>query len=894
MARPTLNRLTAGLTSIALLTALAVTAPLSASAAAGDPTLPSPDPVKQSDTATSDPTNSDAPAAPDPVSSPDPTQSSTPTPTQSSTPTPTPTLAPATTATPTPSWTPAAPCTAGTPVIDVTTTGNVTNPDGTTSTVSPAAAMSAVNADKAHGTSATAELSVSDPTNAANNLAPAPNGKIKGRGNYTWLLNNYTWFTDRSKLKLPYQIKFDKKSKVLGMTSSKTWVLLANATDGSLMRNKTTLDFARAIGMPYTSDSRYADLRVNGTCLGNYLVTEKVEVKTERVNLTDPRGIIVEQNNNMGDATNPVEPYYFRSSTWGNIYTIKDAKGSVPDSGALPTDVQAGWDDMKSTLNTVESLLDAKNPDWGAISQIIDVDSFVKYYFVYELTENPEVVAASVYFYKNGPSDKLHMGPVWDFDSALFNYDKSENYGGDPVSEFVKNGNWLRRADRPGKTSSPLFQNMYRNPQFVDRANQLWNDGIGAAAMALPGKIDGYQQQLASSAAGDPFLPRILGRTTLLVQGPGHNYLGSFGAEVSFMKSRLSTRLNFLNSEYGIVPTLQQTAFVQSLGWRNSVMTGQFVGTTGQSLRLEGFTLGIQNRWGQSGGIEAQSHVQNVGWNSWSSSSTIGKPGSGLRMEAVKLRLTGAMAANYDISYRVHVATIGWQGWVTNGAQAGTTGQALGIEAIQIRLLLKPGATPQPCTPAAPNTFVDIPSDYQFYNEITSMSSKGIMTGYDIGCGQNEFRPWNTVTRGDMAGFLYRAAGSPAFPVPANSPFIDVPKTDPSYKEITWLAAQGITTGWDTPSGKEFRENEDISREAMAAFLYRFAGSPAWNPPANSPFVDVNPSTNIFYKEITWLADNEISKGWTTSAGQEFRPKLNIARDAMAAFIYRYLAKFPG
>ncbi|MBS1672479.1 MAG: CotH kinase family protein [Actinobacteria bacterium] len=765
--------------------------------------------------------------------------------------------------------------------MDVTTTGDVT--------------MAQVNADPQHDTKAAATFSISDPTNAANNLAPTPGGEIKGRGNYTWLLGKYTWIGND--YKRPYQIKFNKKTKVLGMSSSKTWVLLANATDGSLMRNKLTLDFARKIGLPYTSDSRFVDLRVNGSCYGNYLLTEKVETKSERVNLSDPRGILVEQNNNMGDATNPMEDYYFRSSTWGNIYSIKDANGDVPDriNGVLqplPADTQAGWDDMRATLNRLESLLDAKNPDWTAISQIIDLDSFVKYYFVYETTENPEIVAASVYFYKNGPSDKLHIGPVWDFDSALFNYDKSENYGADPVSEFVKNGNWLRRADRPGKTSSPLFQNLYRNPEFVDRANQLWNDGIGAAAMALPGKIDGYQQQISNSAAQDPFLKRILGRGTLLVPTQGHNYSSTFGGEVSFLKNRLSSRLNFMNSEYGTVPTLKQAGYVQSLGWRNSVMTGQFVGTTGQSLRLEGFTLGVQNSWGQSGGIQAQSHEQNIGWNNWSSSSTIGRPGSGLRMEAVKLRLTGAMAATYDISYRVHVATLGWQGWVTNGAQAGTTGRALGIEAIQIRLLIKPGATPKPCTPSAPNTFIDVPADYVFNTEITSMSSKGIMTGYDVGCGQNEFRPWNPVSRGDMAGFLYRAAGSPAWTAPTTSPFIDVRTTDPAYKEITWLADRGITTGWDTPSGKEFRANEDISREAMSAFLYRFAGSPAWTPPSTDPFIDVDPSTNIFYKEITWLAANDISKGWTTDSGQEFRAKDNITRDAMAAFLYRYLAKF--
>ncbi|MFJ4267030.1 RCC1 domain-containing protein [Paenarthrobacter nicotinovorans] len=140
-----------------------------------------------------------------------------------------------------------------------------------------------------------------------------------------------------------------------------------------------------------------------------------------------------------------------------------------------------------------------------------------------------------------------------------------------------------------------------------------------------------------------------------------------------------------------------------------------------------------------------------------------------------------------------------------------------------------------------------------------------------------------------MAAFLYRHAGSPTFTAPAMSPFTDVPVGAAFYKEITWLASKGISTGWDIGGGKrEYRPLSPIARDAMAAFLYRYANKPAFTAPSVSPFGDV-PAGGSFYTEITWLAESGISTGWDIGGGaREYRPLNGIARDAMAAFLYRY------
>ena len=173
--------------------------------------------------------------------------------------------------------------------------------------------------------------------------------------------------------------------------------------------------------------------------------------------------------------------------------------------------------------------------------------------------------------------------------------------------------------------------------------------------------------------------------------------------------------------------------------------------------------------------------------------------------------------------------------------------------------------------------FSDVPEGAAFYAEIQWFAQQKITTGYPDGT----FRPQGNVERGAMAAFFYRMAGSPKYTAPATSKFSDVPTTHPFYKEISWMRDQGITTGY--PDGT-FRPNAPVNRDAMAAFFYRAAGSPAYLAPAQSPFADVS-TNNQFYREIAWLADRKISTGWPDKT---YRPGNAINRDAMAAFIYRY------
>ena len=184
-------------------------------------------------------------------------------------------------------------------------------------------------------------------------------------------------------------------------------------------------------------------------------------------------------------------------------------------------------------------------------------------------------------------------------------------------------------------------------------------------------------------------------------------------------------------------------------------------------------------------------------------------------------------------------------------------------------------AAPLGKQPSAP--FRDVPLGLQFFTEISWAKWAGITTGFDDGT----YRPTTPISREAMAAYLYRAAGSPAFTVPAGQPFTDVSASStPFVKEIAWLKAQGITTGYSDGS---FHPAEPISREAMAAFLYRRAGSPAVRT-GTVPLTDIDPSQTGFTREITWLYRSGVTTGWPDGT---FRPTAPINRDAMAAFLYR-------
>ncbi len=257
-------------------------------------------------------------------------------------------------------------------------------------------------------------VTITDTDDASNNLSKS-NVEMKGRGNTSWYQYD----------KKGYQIKFDKKTSVLGMGKAKKWVLLANSSDCSMMKNKIALDVANQMNLAYTPDAEYVDLWVSGEYIGTYLVTEKVEIGSSRLNLTDSSAVLMEYDNDFYKS----EENYFTEEVSGTHFVLKEAATDGDTSGMT---------DFQNTLSEVAALMYSNrgNYSWDEVSSKLDVESFANWYVINEYFLNSESSSTSFYMYKDGASGKICAGPVWDFDSAM-------GAGTDGSSDLYMYQHWL-------------------------------------------------------------------------------------------------------------------------------------------------------------------------------------------------------------------------------------------------------------------------------------------------------------------------------------------------------------------------------------------------------------------------------------------------------------------
>ncbi len=219
-----------------------------------------------------------------------------------------------------------------------------------------------------------------------------------------------------------------------------------------------------------------------------------------------------------------------------------------------------------------------------------------------------------------------------------------------------------------------------------------------------------------------------------------------------------------------------------------------------------------------------------------------------------------------------------------------TTVDVIGLEAGQYTFTVQARnalGLSEPSTPSGQvmvmgyqNVFKDLLPDDPFFAEIQWLVVSGITHGYD----DNTFRAGQTLTRQAMSAFLYRLYGYPQGEDPscATAPFADVPVDHPFCGEIAWMKAEGVSEGYD---GNLYKPDLGLTRQAMSAFLYRL-GNPEVSPAdcATDPFADVA-TDHPFCPQIAWMAETGISEGYD---GNLYKPDLDLTRQAMAAFLYRF------
>lgn len=177
--------------------------------------------------------------------------------------------------------------------------------------------------------------------------------------------------------------------------------------------------------------------------------------------------------------------------------------------------------------------------------------------------------------------------------------------------------------------------------------------------------------------------------------------------------------------------------------------------------------------------------------------------------------------------------------------------------------------------PCQLESFADVGRYSGAFEDIEWMVTKNITTGYSDGT----FKPTAGATRAAIAAFLYRYSGSPAGPFP-DPGYTDVPPSHLFFKEISWAASQNVVGGYLDGT---FKPNRSVTRQDIAALLYRLEGSPA-GPFPNPGFTDVT-SAHLFFDGISWAASVGIVGGYVDGSFQPARP---LSRQEIAAILYRY------
>jgi hypothetical protein len=179
---------------------------------------------------------------------------------------------------------------------------------------------------------------------------------------------------------------------------------------------------------------------------------------------------------------------------------------------------------------------------------------------------------------------------------------------------------------------------------------------------------------------------------------------------------------------------------------------------------------------------------------------------------------------------------------------------------------------PVSCSSPAPHSFTDVaPTDY-FNTAVSWLVESEITAGVAPGL----YRPNSVVNRGQMAQFLWKAAGSPE---PAETySFTDVASNDFYYTAVSWLVESEITAG---VAPGLYGPNRQLTRGQMAQFLWKAAGSP--EPAETYSFTDVA-SNDYYYTAVSWLVESEITAGVAPGL---YGPNRQLTRGQMAQLLWK-------
>lgn len=345
-------------------------------------------------------------------------------------------------------------------------------------------------ADKSNSTSAAASIVNPDGTVIDTDLK-----KIKGRGNTTWNAD-----------KKPFNLNFDDTVEVGTMQATKQFSLLANFQDAAMCRNRILYDLGDAVGLRYSSDSRFVDFYVDGEYKGQYQMCQKIEAGKKNM-IFD-----VKDDDHLDDDGNLKEqfsmllevPYGedFYTKTESGIDVVIKSPDVEGNDNLYANEVKAY---AKKLFDEMYLALKNNSPN---LSELIDVESFAKAYLIQELGKNWDTHSWYLTYVPDEEGNyKFYAAPVWDFDNSIGNARGVESdLNGFKVTDYTEYTGWWCKFKRGSNNLSYLCT---QNKEIMSTAQTVWfEDFVPAVELfSESGNVDTellssevYYNMLASSA----------------------------------------------------------------------------------------------------------------------------------------------------------------------------------------------------------------------------------------------------------------------------------------------------------------------------------------------------------------------------------------------------------
>lgn len=326
--------------------------------------------------------------------------------------------------------------------------------------------------------------------------------EIRGRGNSTW-----------GHPKKPYQMKLEDKAEFLGMPEDKKWLFLAEYSDKTMLRNTIAFEMGYMSNLAWTPEGEFAEVYLNNDYIGTYNITQKVEESDNRVALGDDGFLLEIDQPERLDA----DDVYFNTARF-----LINVKEPSIDWGSTELN------EISTLINDFETALFAghfKREDIG-YKKYIDVDSFIDWFLISEITKNVDSRHFSSIFLHVLPGEKIKMGPLWDFDLSFgnVNYAASQH----PEGYWVKDHEWIDR--------------LLQDPDFVSKVQERFTF-FKMNQNTVLAKIDEQAQLLNWAQQENDDLWQTIG----VYVWPNPIVYDTYDEEVDHMKTWFVTRMNWLD-----------------------------------------------------------------------------------------------------------------------------------------------------------------------------------------------------------------------------------------------------------------------------------------------------------------------------------------------------------